>query len=332
MARHLIRRGHLVVVAGLAGLVLAGCGVASSPSALRGGHGRLTAVVVLSEDSVRAGTPIRGSLVLTNPTSTTLPAPRCRGNWLEMDIVIRNVGFHGPDGVVPCSSAVPLRPGVTRLHFLLTTTYGVCSRSSRVPAGNEPRCPDGVRPPLPDGIYLARTRLVALPRGMASPPPVRLVLLPSSALAVGATVRFRGESVTLVRIVSPSTPGVEDRFFNPAAGRGYHFVAGSHRHLVSVLLRITNTSAQPITGSAAGAVVILGTDNSWFVSLFRDSWACTLDRCRAFGSGTYRIAPGHSLTGSITFRVPDGVGIEAVEVHDTVIVNGQGRGLNLYAP
>lgn len=326
-----VRQRGLVVLASLAAAVLAGCGSAALNAPRPEGSAPIAARIVLSEQTVLAGTPIRAVAVLTNNTGRTIPAPRCaQGDWLAVDIVIHNVGFHAPDGGIPCSSAVALKPGVTKVGFVLSTTYRVCSRSSRVPPGNEPRCPDGRRPPLPDGYYVARTTLVGLPRGVAEPAAVRIALVPSSALAVGATASFKGEAITLVKVVDPSTRGVVARFFDPAAGRRLRFAELPRRRYVSVELRVANTGTAAITGSADDAVVLLGTNNSWYLSIFRDTGSCTATACAVFGPGTYRIAPGNSQVGTVTFRVPDGVRIGAIEVRDGVLaaMTPAARGVN----
>jgi hypothetical protein len=168
--RYLALAGSAAAVAGL----LAGCGQMHNGAggSAGGRHGTgsaspaptvglapapagLTDRIALASTRVRAGTPIRGTLIVTNHGRKTVNLTRACRPYLGVTLA-----GHGLPVVPPfpadCSGAPFLiKPGVTRLAVTVRTTYSGCTTSKHT-AVHTPACLPGNRmPPLPAGRYQA---------------------------------------------------------------------------------------------------------------------------------------------------------------------------------
>jgi hypothetical protein len=173
----------------LAGVALAGCGSAqsSSPSTHRDlvspfypscsaascGSGQVVVGVTLHRTTVRAGVPIRGSLVLTNDTGKWISVEGCQvdGN-LVVGIGNKKIPFAPTNGGVACVSRIG--PGSHRFPQEVLTTYEACG------GGGLPKCGHGVNtmPPLPAGHYFTSVELLrGLPAGTRAPRSIAVTLL-----------------------------------------------------------------------------------------------------------------------------------------------------------
>lgn len=135
--------------------------------------------LVLSRTTVPAGTPIKGTLVVTYQGSRALNLTRaCQPQFA---VTLTN-GAVPPRVIFPAfclNRPFWIRPGVNRLPFTLHTGFQSCAQNANSKPG-QPKCQPGLMlmPPLPSGHY----RAVLVGSGLALPPPapVPVTLLPPS--------------------------------------------------------------------------------------------------------------------------------------------------------
>jgi hypothetical protein len=140
----------------------------------------LSAWLYLDSTQVRAGTPIKGTLVVTNRTHHRIGAPP--GCAISYEVVLTNPNYH-PMVAWPavCAynrrSAISFAPGDTKMAVTVTTTYLACS-GRQTSASTTPVCNSGGPPPLPPGLYY--TELVSDGGFLPPCPPVQVTLLSPS--------------------------------------------------------------------------------------------------------------------------------------------------------
>lgn len=177
------KRVDCTVGAAIAGLVV----LAGMPPAVASLSPRapVTVRVALRTDRVPAGVPIRGSVVLTNTTHTTITVDTCaRDGWL-------GVGLHGKVDSVPfwafgvaCPPTVRLTPGANRFPVTVSTSFASCTQPS--PGGSPPSplpaCTESAgrlsQPPLPAGRYVTRLSIAGLPGLTRAPNRIVVTLTP----------------------------------------------------------------------------------------------------------------------------------------------------------
>jgi hypothetical protein len=139
----------------------------------------LTDRLVLRQTHVAAGTPIKGTLIVTYRGRAPINLNRgCRPKYA---VVVTNQRFP-PAAAFPadCSMApFTIRPGANRLAVTVITTYGACSAAASQAASSFPACRPGPQPmpPLPHGRYEA----VLVGGGglpLPAPAPVPVILAP----------------------------------------------------------------------------------------------------------------------------------------------------------
>jgi hypothetical protein len=117
----------------------------------------LTDRLVLQQTHVTAGTPIRGTLVVTYRGHAPINLNRgCRPRYA---VVVTNHRYQ-PETAFPsdCGTApFIIKPGVNRFAITVVTTYGSCSAAANQAASRSPACRHGRErmPPLPQGRYQA---------------------------------------------------------------------------------------------------------------------------------------------------------------------------------
>ncbi|HVA75375.1 MAG TPA: hypothetical protein VNF71_12510 [Acidimicrobiales bacterium] len=173
------RRFGIGVVA--AALVLTAGGCAASHKAYPEHAPELSAWLYLDSTQVRSGTPIKGTLVVTNSTHHNVGTPP--GCAISYQVVLTNTSYH-PMVVWPavCAysrrSAISFHPGDTKIAITVQTTYLACS-PQQTPGSDVPTCGQGGQvPPLPPGIYY--TELVSTGNFPPAPPPDQVTLLSAS--------------------------------------------------------------------------------------------------------------------------------------------------------
>ena len=161
----------LLAAAGAAAALLAGCGsppaaapsAGASPPAARPATGLipaprgLTDRLILRQAHVTAGTPIKGTLIVTYRGRAPIDLNRqCRPKYA---VVVTNRRFPPAAAFSTECSRAPfiIRPGVNRLAFTVITTYDACSEVASQATSSSPACRPGAHPmpPLPHGRYQA---------------------------------------------------------------------------------------------------------------------------------------------------------------------------------
>lgn len=145
-------------------------------------HGpQLSAWLYLDSTQVRSGTPINGTLVVTNSTHHNVGAPP--GCAISYQVVLTNSNYR-PMVVWPavCAysrrSTISFHPGETKIAITVQTTYLACSQR-QTPGSDVPMCGQGGQvPPLPAGVYY--TELVSTGNFPPAPPPDQVTLLSAS--------------------------------------------------------------------------------------------------------------------------------------------------------
>ncbi|HEX6394502.1 MAG TPA: hypothetical protein VFZ97_13780 [Acidimicrobiales bacterium] len=170
------RRFRFRVVA--AALILAAGGCASSRNAYPERAPELSSWLYLDSTQVRAGTPINGTLIVTNSTKHTIGAPP--GCATSYEVVLTSSSYH-PMVAWPavCAynrrSAISFHPGDTKIAIKVQTTYLACSQQP-TSGSVTPMCDGGGQlPPLQAGIYY--TDLVSSGNFLLVCPPVQVTLL-----------------------------------------------------------------------------------------------------------------------------------------------------------
>jgi hypothetical protein len=188
----IVRRFVLLLVA----LSLAGC--SHSPGRARGASSstttapstpavkppRVTSHLEIASRTIKAGAPVRVSVVIENRTGRPVPQPVCHASTEWQAYLTNGHDASGPlptPTVVRCDPNKPAEPlpvGETRTSFTTRATYYSCANAadSYPPT---PRClePSGEMPPLPAGTY--RIEVNASPYvGVPKPAPLTTVILP----------------------------------------------------------------------------------------------------------------------------------------------------------
>jgi hypothetical protein len=182
-------RLHRAVGGAIAGLVM----LAAEPSAVASTSPRapIKVRVMLRTQRVAAGDPIRGSVVLTNTTRTTITVDTCAlDGWLA-------VGLHGkvdsyPFGgfEVACPPTVRLAPGANRFPVTVSTSSAGCTQPSPggSPSSLTPACTESdghvSQPPLPAGRYATELSIAGLPGLTRLPNRIVVTLTPPARALV----------------------------------------------------------------------------------------------------------------------------------------------------
>jgi hypothetical protein len=129
--------------------------------------------MVLSHHKVVAGTPINGTVTLTDTTSHPITVHACPSEtFVWVGLKGNGYSFHRPD-VVMCGlkgpRTVQLHPGANRIGVTVLTTYQMCVTGGPSPSKSIPVC-RGNAPPLPAGRYVTSVFMVGVPHVRATVP------------------------------------------------------------------------------------------------------------------------------------------------------------------
>lgn len=123
--------------------------------------------VTVVRHRVTAGRPIKGSVVLTDTTTSLITVDTCAANgWLAVGLTSRTYAPSFARTLVGCQPTVRLHPGPNRFSVTVMTTYGSCVQPQ--PAGTShptakiPWCTVAGLPPLPTGKYVTKVDIVGL--------------------------------------------------------------------------------------------------------------------------------------------------------------------------
>lgn len=135
--------------------------------------------ITLDHTRVVAGTPIKGTAIFTNRTTSPITVETCAADgWLDVGLENRAISYQPANPAIACAPTVTLAPGVTRIPFPVLTTYEGCSQSP--PAGTEyPPCIASDLPPLPAGTYRTTVITAGLPAGTPAPGQIAVTLTPA---------------------------------------------------------------------------------------------------------------------------------------------------------
>lgn len=167
----------VIVAVALCASVLVGCtgkgaGRSTQP---------LTVQIRLSGTSVRAGEPLRGVAVVTNPNDRPLVIVTCNHIWLQVGLTGAKVSFPAVWDLCRDNPGTAVRPGTSRLPVTIQTTYPACTPHVRPASARLPVClhPDHnpTEPPLPPGIYFTKTVALSPPgTSVITPRPMRVII------------------------------------------------------------------------------------------------------------------------------------------------------------
>lgn len=115
----------------------------------------------LATTHTKAGTPIKGTAILTNSSSKTLLVESCALNgWLFVGLATKTLPFNPAVTAVACAPSVHLMPGANRFRITVMTTYQECE------VHGTPRCTNSGAPSLPKGTYFTVVETLGLPNGI----------------------------------------------------------------------------------------------------------------------------------------------------------------------
>jgi hypothetical protein len=133
----------------------------------------VTIRISLDQTHVAAGTPIKGTAVLTNNGSKTMPVQQCATDgWLAVGLANKAIPYSPGFALVACPPSVVLLPGPNRFPVKVSTTYGSCLQPGGQSVIFIPKCvPNTVSanplPPLPAGRYVTKVVTMGLPSNTA---------------------------------------------------------------------------------------------------------------------------------------------------------------------
>jgi hypothetical protein len=140
-------------------------------------------------------------------------------------------------------------------------------------------------------------KTAAAPKTVSSAAPTSK---PAQNAGVGATLTATSEngamySVTLVQVVDPAQSA--DQFLQPNAGNRF----------VAVVFRLTGVKGS-LQDDADNDAAIIGSDQQTYTPSLADTTAGT-----DFDNGSFTLTAGQSLTGAVSFEMPQSVKVAVVE-------------------
>ena len=182
-----LMRSWRVIACTMVALLAAACSTAqttpttplhglSSSVGLSAASPQLRTRIELDSTRVKAGTPIHGTLVVTNHSSSAINlTKRCRPQY---EVTLTNSRFPPEYGFFDSCEDAPflIHPGVNRLPIEVRTTYMSCTETpSTGSVSSIPKCTATGFPPMPDGRYEAILAGQELPLPAPVPATVTLV-------------------------------------------------------------------------------------------------------------------------------------------------------------
>jgi hypothetical protein len=114
----------------------------------------LSATLVLSASTVRAGGEISGQVVVENLTGRDIKLAGCHSIF---EVLLRNSSYSPDPGWELCLEQIRIPTGHSSYPAAVHATYAECGQTGAT--GGIPAClsPPNVMPPLPAGVYWATT-------------------------------------------------------------------------------------------------------------------------------------------------------------------------------
>jgi len=155
----------------------------ANPSAK--GQAPITVRIRLDRTHVVAGTPIKGTAVITNTRSKGVLVGQCAiDGWLAVGLANKTIVYSPAFPLVGCRPSVVLAPGSHRFPVTVLTTYESCLQPGGQSTTFVPKCLSIVvssnpLPPLPAGRYSTKVVTMGLPANTAVSNSVVVTLLPA---------------------------------------------------------------------------------------------------------------------------------------------------------
>jgi hypothetical protein len=125
----------------------------------------------LSTSEVKAGVPIKATVIITNASATTLMVESCATDgWLWVGLANQTTPFTPAVATVACNASIKLKPGANRFPVTVMTVYQVFAGCGT------PHCTTTGPPSLPKGIYHTDVITLGLPKGTPTLTHVRVTL------------------------------------------------------------------------------------------------------------------------------------------------------------
>jgi hypothetical protein len=129
----------------------------------------------LDQQTVRTGTSITGSAIVTNMTARPFLITDCQGAWLQVGLTSAAIPYE--PGWLDCLDipGTKLPVGTISIPITVATTYDECMPDASSATADTPACIHNahgatVMPPLPPGTYTTTTAMLA-PKGVPMPTP-----------------------------------------------------------------------------------------------------------------------------------------------------------------
>jgi hypothetical protein len=134
--------------------------------------------VALHHTRVVAGSPIKGTVVLTNTTSRKITVESCaRNGWLQVGLRGRGYAYQAISTLIACPPSIRLAPGANRFPVTVLTTYEGCLQAGGKSVTSLPPCRSTGPPPLPAGRYFSTVFIMGLAHITKAPRDVTVTLL-----------------------------------------------------------------------------------------------------------------------------------------------------------
>jgi len=122
--------------------------------------GTLSTRLVLPERTVRAGSPLTGTLIVTSTSERTMDLSASTPNHCAPQFGVSLTNRRLPPSTtfpaVCIPRPFPVHPGKNRFPFTVQTSFAMCTAGDTPPSSEAPRCDQHLRsPPLPVGAYHA---------------------------------------------------------------------------------------------------------------------------------------------------------------------------------
>lgn len=137
--------------------------------------------LALHKDHVVAGQSIRGTVLLTNPTSRTITVKSCaKDGWLQVGLKGHGYTYGAISLLIGCPPSIRLTPGANRFSVTVLTRYQGCLQPGGQSVAPIHKCTPSGPPALPSGKYSTIIDITGIPLSqIQAARPVTVTLLPT---------------------------------------------------------------------------------------------------------------------------------------------------------
>ena len=144
-----VSRTRLISIA--AGIVLS---IAALAAAILVARPSLSATLVLSTSTIRAGGEISGKVVVENLTGRDINVTGCHSIF---QVLLRSTAYAPEPGWLMCAEPITVPTGQSIYPTPVFATYHECGQAGAADGSRACLPPGDVMPPLPSGVYWATT-------------------------------------------------------------------------------------------------------------------------------------------------------------------------------